>query len=224
MKQPETGDGLSSLEDSGAGQSIGVLDLQGGVAEHMRMLEACGVAAVAVRVAADLADLDGLILPGGESTTICKLIVSRGLLRPLVEFAKSGRPIFGTCAGLVIMGDSLGGACVTNGLIQLGLIDVKIKRNGYGRQLDSFEADVRAGILGKEPVQAIFIRAPLVEDVGGNCEVLAKFEGKPVMVRRGPFLATAFHPELGRDPRIHKLFLDMVAQPLSVSPSRVRRR
>jgi 5'-phosphate synthase pdxT subunit len=184
---------------------IGVLALQGAFIEHETMLRRLGAGPVEVRLPGHLDGLDGLIIPGGESTTIGKLAVDFGLLEPLRRFA-SAKPTWGTCAGLIFLARDVGRAQPL-----LGLMDVHVARNAFGRQVDSFEADLEVPALGEPPFPAVFIRAPLVESVGPDVEVLARLEdGRVVAARQGHLLATAFHPELTGDDRFHRLFLGMV--------------
>ena len=197
-----------------AAPTIGVLALQGDVREHLRVLDALGVPAVAVRRERELADVDGLVLPGGESTTMIRLARTFGLVEPLRARLAEGMPAFGTCAGMILLADRvLDGE---SGQQTLGGLDVTVRRNAFGRQVDSFEEPLEvAGI--EEPVHAVFIRAPWVEAVGDDVEVLATVAAGPaagriVAVRQGPLLATSFHPEVGGGSRIHRLFVDLVAQ------------
>ena len=188
---------------------IGVLALQGAFIEHEQMLSRLGVETREVRLPTDLEGLDGLIIPGGESTTIGKLAVQYGLIEPLREMACSGRPMWGTCAGMIFMDRDAG-----RDQPLLGLMDVKVKRNAFGRQVDSFEADLQVkGIEGERPFHAVFIRAPLIESVGDGIEVLSRIDwnGDRVIVaaRQGRLLATSFHPELSGDDRVHRLFLTL---------------
>ncbi len=185
---------------------IGVLAVQGAFAEHVAMLRHVGVSPVEVRLPADLDDLSGLILPGGESTTMRKLIDRWGLREPIRELARAGAPIFGTCAGLILLADR-----ITDGDEPvLGLLDVSVKRNAFGRQLDSFETDLVVPILGDDPVHGVFIRAPVIERVGPDVDVLGTLaDGRVVAVRQGPVIATAFHPELAGEPRFHRLVATM---------------
>lgn len=187
---------------------IGVLALQGAFIEHEKILARIGVQVVEVRLPQHLEDLDGLIIPGGESTTIGKVARRWGLLEPLRAFARSGRPLWGTCAGMIFIAKH-----VTDGTADqplLALMDVTVRRNAFGRQVDSFEADLDVPVLGKEPFHAVFIRAPLIERVGEGVEVVAKLEdGAVVAVRQGHLLATAFHPELTDDDRFHRYFLSL---------------
>ena len=187
---------------------IGILALQGAFIEHEHVLEGLGVETVEVRLPGHLAGLDGLIIPGGESTTIGKLAVDFGLLEPLRRFA-ARRPTWGTCAGLIFLARDAGRAQPL-----LGLMDVVVARNAFGRQVDSFEAALDVPVLGGEPFPAVFIRAPMIERVGPGVEPLARLaDGQVVAARQGHLLATAFHPELSGDARFHRLFLSMVADP-----------
>ena len=185
---------------------LGVLALQGDVREHLTALEAAGATPVAVRYEHELADVDGLVVPGGESTTIGKLLDRFGLLGPLTERARAGMPVYGTCAGAILLArEVLGDQDAPH---RLRLLDVGLRRNAYGRQVDSFEADLAvAGIGG--PFRAVFIRAPVIERVGDEVEVLASHDGAPVLVREGSLLASTFHPEMTGDNRVHGLFLEM---------------
>jgi 5'-phosphate synthase pdxT subunit len=185
---------------------IGVLALQGAFAEHEAMLRGFGVQAVPVRLPEHLDGLAGLVLPGGESTTMRALIERWALRQPILDLAARGAPILGTCAGLILLAASIddGDEPV------LGLLDVAVKRNAFGRQLDSFEADVDVPVLGDTPVHAVFIRAPLVTRVGAEVNVLARLRGGDVVaVRQRNVMATAFHPELAGEPRFHRLLTTM---------------
>jgi 5'-phosphate synthase pdxT subunit len=185
---------------------IGVLRIQGAFAEHEAMLRTVGAEAVPVRLPEHFDDLSGLILPGGESTAMRKLIDRWGLRAPILELAQRGVPIFGTCAGLILLADHIsdGDEAV------LPLLDVTVKRNAFGRQLDSFEAQIDVPILGDRPVHGVFIRAPIVERVGDEVDVLARLEdGSVVAVRQRNVMATAFHPELSGDARFHRLLTTM---------------
>jgi pyridoxal 5'-phosphate synthase pdxT subunit len=177
---------------------IGVLAVQGGFEAHLKMLRGLGAEVREVRVPADLVGLDGLVIPGGESTTISMGIESGGIEVPIREHHEAGRPILGTCAGMIVCDDA-----------HLGLIDATAQRNAFGRQLQSFEADLRVEGIGEEPLRAVFIRAPWVERHGPGVEVVAEHEGHPVAIREGTVLACAFHPELTDDPRVHALFMAM---------------
>ncbi|WP_404467002.1 pyridoxal 5'-phosphate synthase glutaminase subunit PdxT [Planococcus rifietoensis] len=184
---------------------IGVLALQGAVREHVQAIQACGAEAVVVKKAADLAELDGLVLPGGESTAMRRLIDRAALLEPLKEFAQAEKPMFGTCAGLVLLATEIDGQEAAH----LGVMDMTVARNSFGRQVDSFEADL--DIVGIDaPFPAVFIRAPHIVRAGADVEVLCEYEGRIVLARSGPFLSCSFHPELTGDHRLMQLFLDMV--------------
>ena len=188
---------------------IGVLALQGAFIEHEKVLSRLGVEAREVRLPKDLEGLAGLIIPGGESTTIGKLAVQYGLIEPLREMARSGQPMWGTCAGMIFMAKDVGREQPL-----LSLMDVQVKRNAFGRQVDSFEADLEVkGVNGTRPFHAIFIRAPLIESVGDPVDVLARVDRKGewviVAARQGNLLATSFHPELSADDRFHRFFLSL---------------
>jgi pyridoxal 5'-phosphate synthase pdxT subunit len=182
----------------GAGLRIGVLAVQGGFAAHLSVLRELGAEAIEVRLPADLEGLDGLVIPGGESTTIAKGIESAGLAAAIQAHHEEGRPVLGTCAGMIV--------CDAD---HLGLLDVTTRRNAFGRQLQSFEADLALEGIGEEPLRAVFIRAPWVERAGTGVDVLASYDGHPVAVREGSVLACAFHPELADDSRLHALFMAM---------------
>jgi len=187
---------------------IGVLALQGAFVEHEQILRRLGAEPVEVRLPEHLQGLDGLIIPGGESTTIGKLAVEYGLIEPLRAFAQQ-RPTWGTCAGLIFLAKDIG---IEHQPI-LGVMDVKVNRNAFGRQIDSFEVDIPVRGLGEAPFHAVFIRAPLVEEVHADVEVLATLaDGRIVAVQQRHLLGTAFHPELTDDPRFHQRFLDLVAK------------
>lgn len=189
---------------------MGVLALQGDFAEHQAMLAAAGATSCQVRTSAELDACGALIIPGGESTTIAKLMDAYGLRAPLVAFARSGRPVWGTCAGLIMLAQRL----EENRPTPLGLMDMTVRRNGYGRQVDSFSAPLDVKGMEDGPYHAVFIRAPLITAMGPGIEVLAALEdGSPVAVRAGNLLATSFHPELTRDARFHTAFLEMAAAP-----------
>jgi 5'-phosphate synthase pdxT subunit len=190
----------------GTGRRIGVLALQGDFAEHRKMLERLGADVVEVRLPGDLEGLDGLVIPGGESTTIGKLLVDFGLLDPLRERVRAGLPTLGTCAGAIVLAKDVGG--LDQPLV--GAMDLRVRRNAFGRQLQSFEADLPMAALGGRPVRAIFIRAPAIESVGPDAEVLARLEdGTIVAARQGHLVATAFHPELTDDERFHAYWLSL---------------
>lgn len=187
--------------------SVGVLALQGDFREHREMLERMGASSAEVRLPRDLPGLDGLIIPGGESTTIVRLMRTAGLLSPLKGLAADGFPMWGTCAGMILLARRLD----TTGVPALEVMDIAVRRNAFGRQVDSFEADLPIAALGDSPFHAVFIRAPIIEEVGPGVEVLARLsDGTPVAARQGRLLATAFHPELTADDRLHRLFLESV--------------
>ncbi|GHI96759.1 pyridoxal 5'-phosphate synthase glutaminase subunit PdxT [Streptomyces olivaceus] len=187
---------------------IGVLALQGDVREHLVALAAAGAAARAVRRPEELAEVDGLVLPGGESTTISKLAVLFGVLEPLRARVRDGLPVYGTCAGMILLADKI--LDPRSGQETVGGIDMIVRRNAFGRQNESFEAAVDVRGVGGGPVEGVFIRAPWVESVGAAAEVLAEHDGHVVAVRQGNVLATSFHPELTGDHRVHRLFADTV--------------
>jgi 5'-phosphate synthase pdxT subunit len=177
---------------------IGVLAAQGDFAAHARVLRSLGGAPVDIRRPEQLDDLDGLVIPGGESTTISKAIERDGLEPAIRAHAESGRPVLGTCAGLIMLDRD-----------HLGLMDTVARRNAFGRQLQSFECELEVEGVGPDPVRAVFIRAPWIERHGAEVEVLATYDGHPVVARQGPLLACAFHPELTDDSRLHALLMAM---------------
>jgi 5'-phosphate synthase pdxT subunit len=177
---------------------IGILAAQGDFAAHARVLRPLGAIPVEVRTTEQLSDLDGLVIPGGESTTISRAIERDGLDAPIRAHAEDGRPVLGTCAGMIMLDRD-----------HLGLMDTVARRNAFGRQLHSFEADLEVEGLGPDPVRAVFIRAPWIEEAGPDVDVLAHYDGHPVVVREGTLLACAFHPELTEDSRLHALFMAM---------------
>lgn len=179
----------------------GVLALQGDFREHAATLRDCGATPVLVRTPEELSGVECLVIPGGESTAIGRLARLHGLVAPIRERAARGMPVFGTCAGMIVMARE-----VLDGEPLLSLMDLRVLRNGYGRQVDSFEADLEVRGLDA-PVRGVFIRAPVVEDVGEGVEVLATHDGRPVLCRQGPLLAASFHPEIARDARLHDLWL-----------------
>jgi 5'-phosphate synthase pdxT subunit len=186
---------------------VGVLGLQGDVREHERCLDAAGATPVVVKHADELSSVDAMVLPGGESTTIGKLLDRFGLLEPLRRRAVEGMPLYGTCAGMILMANDIVGE--HGAPHRLSLMDVSVRRNGYGRQVDSFETDLDVRGLDS-PLHAVFIRAPVVERVGPSVDVLAAYDDIPVIVRQANLLASSFHPEIAGDPRVHELFLRMV--------------
>lgn len=188
---------------------IGVLALQGAFAEHLAMLRELGVDAVEVRLPEHLAGLDGLIIPGGESTTIGKLMVQYRLIDPIRSLAGSGRPILGTCAGMIMLAREITGTDQP----RLGLIDIEVERNAFGRQVDSFETAVPIEGVEGEPFPAIFIRAPRIRQVGPGVAVLGRLEdGTVVAARQDNLVVLSFHPELTRDPRLHHYFLELATR------------
>ena len=187
-----------SLEPLRPDRRIGVLAVQGDFEAHERALTSLGCEPVEVRRPGQIASLDGLILPGGESTTISKGLRAYGLEEPLREFARSGRPVLGTCAGLIVLDRN-----------HLGVMDIEARRNAFGRQVKSFEADLAVEGLGSEPLRAVFIRAPWIELWGSTVEPLASIDGHPVVARQRNLLVAAFHPELTEDLRLHALFLTL---------------
>ncbi|MFJ8246962.1 pyridoxal 5'-phosphate synthase glutaminase subunit PdxT [Peribacillus asahii] len=189
--------------------TIGVLDLQGATIEHIQQLEGLGVDALLVKKPEQLQQIDGLIIPGGESTAIGKMMKRYDFIEPIQQFASLGKPIFGTCAGLVLLAKDLGGAEDSH----LNLMDISIQRNGFGRQRDSFEIDL--SIKGIDhPVPAVFIRAPYIESVGNNVDVLATHDDKIVAAKQNNLLVSSFHPELTDDCRFLQLFINMVESKL----------
>jgi 5'-phosphate synthase pdxT subunit len=188
---------------------VGVLALQGAFREHIEMLRRLGHEAVEVRLPEHLEGLDALILPGGESTTMGKLLDTFKLREPLRDFVRAGRPTWGTCAGLILLAHDAGR---TQPL--LDLMDLRVTRNAFGRQVESFETDLDIPALGAPPFPAVFIRAPVIESVGDEVEVLASLpDGRIVAARQGNLLGTAFHPELTGDPRLHAYFLSLAEEP-----------
>ncbi|MFC9229327.1 pyridoxal 5'-phosphate synthase glutaminase subunit PdxT [Streptomyces decoyicus] len=188
--------------------TIGVLALQGDVREHVKALADAGALARPVRRPEELDEVDGLVIPGGESTTMSKLAIVFGMLEPLRAFVAAGKPVYGTCAGMIMVADKLLDA--REDQETFGGIDMIVRRNAFGRQNESFEAAIDVTGIPGGPVEGVFIRAPWVESVGGAVEVLATYDGHTVAVRQGNVLATSFHPELTGDHRVHALFVDMV--------------
>lgn len=185
---------------------IGVLALQGAVAEHIAMLSALNEKAVPVRLPSELKDINALVIPGGESTTISKLLIEYDLMRPIRELAEKGVPMLGTCAGLVLLAKKVPNL----DLETIGVLDIEVRRNAYGRQVDSFETDLKIPALGNDTFRGIFIRAPIIERANSSVEILCRLNERPVAVKQGRLLACAFHPELTNDLRFHKYFLDLV--------------
>ena len=192
--------------------TVGVLALQGDFIEHEAMLRPLGVGTRQVRSAADLRDLDGLIIPGGESTTFCRLMQDFNLYEPLAAFVKTATPVWGTCAGMIVLARRASDLDFPT----LEALDIEVLRNAYGRQVDSFETDLEVPQLGERPFHAVFIRAPVVAGVGPGVEVLASVQREPsgpespVALRQGVLMATSFHPELTDDTRFHSYFVDLV--------------
>jgi 5'-phosphate synthase pdxT subunit len=188
--------------------TIGVLALQGAVREHLRMIEDCGARGIAVKYPAELQLCRGLIIPGGESTTMGRLMQAHGFLEEIRALAREGMPVYGTCAGLIMMA----GRLVEGDQPLLGLMDITARRNAFGRQVDSFETDLALRDIEEagRPFRAVFIRAPWIEEVGPQVSVMGEFEGRPVMARQDGMLVSAFHPELTEDGRVHRYFLRMV--------------
>ena len=188
---------------------IGVLALQGAFREHLDTLRAIGVEGVRVREPADLADISGLIFPGGESTTMRQLIERWELREPILDLAAQGAPLFGTCAGMIVLATEIAGGEPPI----LPLLDVTVERNAFGRQLESFEAELSVPVLGDTPVHGVFIRAPIIERTGPDVDVLATLDdGRIVAVRQRNVIATAFHPELAGEARFHRLVATMAAE------------
>ena len=187
--------------------AFGVLAIQGDVREHLQALRRLGVEARTVRTAEEVAAVRGLVIPGGESTTIGKLAACYGLMEPVRELAQAGKPVLGTCAGMILMAKTIDNAA--GGQPALAVMDIAVERNAFGRQADSFEADLEVKGLEGGPVRAVFIRAPVITSVGSGVDVLATHEDRIVAARRGDMLALAFHPELTDDPRVHEYFVKM---------------
>ena len=190
---------------------VGVLALQGAFREHRQVLEDLGCEAVEVRKKSDLENINGLIIPGGESTTMGKLLLTDGLGDKIKELAAQDFPIFGTCAGMILLSKQVD----ESEQYRLGLMDMTVRRNAFGRQIASFETDLEVPALGNDPVRAVFIRAPYIREVAPNVGILAEYDGKIVFVRQGNMLASAFHPELTPDHRVHQYFLDIVDEQMS---------
>jgi pyridoxal 5'-phosphate synthase pdxT subunit len=187
-------------------RTVGILAFQGDFEKHAHMIETIGARARLVRTMDDVEGVDAIILPGGESTTIGKLMDAFGVLDPLRDRIVNGLATFGTCAGLILLAPHV----EEKNQHRLGVLDIEVKRNAYGRQVDSFEADIDVPVIGSKPVRGVFIRAPLVVEVRDGVEVLARFEGQPVLLRKDRILAASFHPELTADTRIHEYFLTHV--------------
>jgi len=186
---------------------IGVLALQGAVREHCQAIRACGAEPVEIKYVDQLQEIDGLIIPGGESTTVGKLMVRHEMIEPLQRMCAEGFPVFGTCTGLILLAKDIHGSDQP----RLGLMDMTVERNAFGRQIASFEMDLSIPEIGGPDFHAIFIRAPYISRVGPGVRVLAEYEGKILMARENNLLAAAFHPELTEDLRIHRYFLEIVS-------------
>jgi 5'-phosphate synthase pdxT subunit len=187
---------------------IGVLALQGAFREHRQMLESCGVPVVEVRTPAALSEIAGLVIPGGESTTIGKLMQQWGLLEAITQRGRAGMPIYGTCAGMILLCKDI----IDSDQPRLGLMEASVRRNAFGRQRESFEKELTVEVLGPEPLHAVFIRAPYIEKVGPSVTVLAQVDEKIVIAQQGNLLVSAFHSELTEDQRLHEYFIKMVGQ------------
>ncbi len=190
---------------------IGVLSMQGDIREHMNMLHSCGVEGIRVKTKEALEKVNGLIIPGGESTTITRLLDSAGLRSPLIHRANDGMPIWGTCAGMIVVSKSK----INDEVYGLGLIDIEVKRNAFGRQVDSFEVDIPLDLIGAPPYRCIFIRAPVITRTGKNVRILGKYNGFAIMAKEDNILVSSFHPELTNDKRVHRYFIDMVKEYLA---------
>jgi 5'-phosphate synthase pdxT subunit len=186
---------------------IGVLGLQGAVREHIRSVEVCGAEGIVIKTTNQLDEVDGLIIPGGESTTMRRLIDKYNFMEPLRKFGQDGKPMFGTCAGLILLAKNL----VGYNEFHLGLLDVTVERNSFGRQKDSFEAELMITGVGEDFV-GVFIRAPHIVEVGEDVEILSKHNGRIIAARQGQFLGCSFHPELTDDHRMTQLFINMVKE------------
>jgi len=188
---------------------IGVLAAQGAFVEHIAILRQLEVEALPVRLPREFVGLDGLIIPGGESTSISKLIRAYHLLSKIKDLAHEGLPIFGTCAGMILLAKEIS----DSDTVPLGVMDIRVRRNAFGRQKDSFETELSIPVLGEKPFPGVFIRAPIIEQVNGEVEILARLtDGTIVAARQGKLLASAFHPELTNDLRFHQYFLDIIAE------------
>ena len=194
---------------SDSGPIIGVLALQGDVREHLAALSELGATARPVRRPSEIAGLDGIVIPGGESTTMAKLLDVFEVREPLTAALRAGLPAFGSCAGMIMLAEHILDGRLDQ--VPLKALPIIVRRNAFGRQVDSFETDLEVAGIAGGPVRAVFIRAPWVEWVAADVEVLARVGGHPVAVRRGPVLATSFHPEVAGETRVHQLFLDLVA-------------
>jgi 5'-phosphate synthase pdxT subunit len=188
-------------------KTIGILALQGDFEKHADAVRAAGACALEVRENPDFEKIDGLIMPGGESTTIGKLLVRYDMAKTIQQFAAAGKPIYGTCAGAILLARNI----EKYDQLRLGILDIQVLRNGYGRQIESFEADIPAPDLGEIPLRGVFIRAPIITSAGKDVRIIAEFNGSPVFVRQGKIISTTFHPELTGDLRVHRYFLSLLA-------------
>ena len=182
---------------------IGILALQGDFREHLNAVNACGAESIEVKTKSDLEEIAGLIIPGGESTTIGRLLDKTGLGESIVALAKDGLPIYGTCAGAILLANEI----INREQYKLALMDISVERNAYGRQAESFEKEIMISALGKEPYKCVFIRAPIIRNASPNVEVLARNNNEIIMVKQGKLLVTTFHPELTNDLRAHEYFV-----------------
>ncbi len=187
-------------------KKIGVLALQGAVSEHIEILERCGVTPIEIKKTVQIADIDGLIIPGGESSTIGNLMNEYSFFEKIREFAYKGKPIYGTCAGLILMSKNI----IGENRKTISIMDIEVRRNAFGRQIDSMEIDIEIPKLGNKKFPAVFIRAPIIEKVGKQVEILAEIDDRIVMAQQENLLVSAFHPELSNDDRIHRYFLNLV--------------
>ena len=185
---------------------IGVLALQGAFIEHIKMFSALNTEAIPVRLPSELDGLDALVIPGGESTSISKLLYDYELMAPIRKLAEKGLPLLGTCAGMILLAKKVDGLDFE----PIGVLDIEVKRNAYGRQSDSFETELAMPVLGNEPFHGIFIRAPMVERANSDVEILCQQDGRAVAVKQGKIVACSFHPELTDDPRFHRYFLSLI--------------
>lgn len=195
---------------------VGVLALQGAFAKHIEMLEKCGIRAIPVRFVSEIDTIDGLVIPGGESTTVGKLMARYGIDKKIIERANEGMPVFGTCTGMILLSKNI----IDSNQQRLGLMDISVLRNAFGRQVDSFESDLAINGIEGGPFRAIFIRAPYAVESGSCSETLATCEGNAVLVKEGNLLGCAFHPELTDDTRVHMLFIDLVRDYISARKRR----
>lgn len=182
---------------------IGILALQGDFREHLNIVRACGSECIEVKTGSDLEEITGLIIPGGESTTIGRLLDKTGLGERIIELSKDGLPIYGTCAGAILLANEI----INREQYKLGLMDIGVERNAYGRQAESFEKEIAIDALGKEPYKCVFIRAPIIRNASSNVEVLVRNDNEIIMARQGNILVTTFHPELTKDLRVHEYFI-----------------